>query len=327
MPNSRYFSVILLLVSFAISAEAARCSVCKNALSGSYLTAEGKSFCSKLCHRRTLPTCASCMEHVSGSFVISEGKSYCGKKCLNISLPKCTLCAQPLRQMFTINGKKYCKAHADGHRCFGCGLPFDAGKLLKDGRKQCATCAKSAIFDPANGLARLRQARAQLKAVTGIVSASLPKLKLVDRPSLLRVMGEQGHMPDQMTARGFYRRNERTETRSFAGRVVSADTEVSETIFILSGLTPDQFLITAIHELTHDLISETYRPIADLPRDLEEGLCQYTAAMYCRKQGWMQDYITIDKSPDPIYGGGFRKVHKRFGNHNWKAIDRWLRTR
>lgn len=318
--------VLLTLPFLACQSFAASCVVCKQTIVGRYLKSNGRPFCGKRCLQTTLPTCAVCQAPVEGQFLRSDGKTYCRRKCLNTTLPTCSLCQVPLQHTFTLKGKVFCKRHASGNRCFSCDLPYTHGRTLPDGRHQCATCAKHGIHTQEEADALLRLAWNKLKQITRSPSETIPQLTLTDRPTLAQLTGRgHGHL-DPIKTRGFYSRRAQTISRERNGRVTVEETNVTENIYILDGLTRKAFLITAVHELTHDLLTEHYHQFGKLPLWAEEGFCQYTAAMVCKAEGWDLEFQAIATNPAPVYGDGFRRVYKKFGDDNWKEIDAWLRA-
>jgi len=88
-----------------------------------------------------------------------------------------------------------------------------------------------------------------------------------------------------------------------------------------------QFIVTASHELTHDLLSEVFPQLNDtVPLWVEEGICQYVAAAVCLRNGYYEDLHMIEKAPDRRYGDGYRFFRNTFGDAHWNHVSRWLKT-
>ena len=125
--------------------------------------------------------------------------------------------------------------------------------------------------------------------------------------------------------RGFYSRETVTDVyKNFFGKEVDRKESVSEQIHILSHQRPDNFMATAIHELTHDLIADHYPRLKDAPDWVHEGICQYVAATYCRKFQFGDALHVIETSPNPVYGDGYRYFKKTLGDNNWAGLKNWM---
>jgi hypothetical protein len=163
-----------------------------------------------------------------------------------------------------------------------------------------------------------------VQRVTGLRSSTTPPLTLVglDQISLGHPDQELGHFVE----RGRYQRLTRTiETRNIFGLLLRREQHATEQVRVLYGLSEEQFLSTACHELTHDLIAEFFPNISgNVPAWVEEGVCQYVAAVVCRRLGLSAELAEIEISPHPVYGRGYRFFSHHFGPDNWGAVSRWL---
>ncbi len=320
------FALAAALFSAAVWAEQV-CSVCGKPIRGAYLESGGKPFCSRDCLRTTLPVCAVCGRRIEGNHLIQGDRHFCSEACFERTLPTCSICKAPLRQAYTINGRTYCKAHAEGPRCDACGMPAGNGFVLDDGRMVCADCKPSLIFDAARAEALFAEVRHTLGLVLGQPLPPLPPLELVGSDAL------PGH-PGRATPPGarelgrYLRRTETTTRKNILGMTLGETTAVHRNVLILYGLTPGRFAATAAHELTHDLIAARYPTLeGNAPAWLEEGLCQYTSVLVCRRLGYTDCATEIETSEDPVYGDGYRYLARRFGSDGWRAISRWLDER
>ncbi|MFT5128526.1 MAG: hypothetical protein ACI8W8_002137 [Rhodothermales bacterium] len=254
-----------------------------------------------------------------------EGKRYCSQRCMHTVLPKCELCERPLQETVTINGHVFCRQHATGPRCFSCMLPFTEGYKLEDGRQMCDTCHKTGVFERDPAMLLYRQAYRGLREVTGRQLKTLPTMKLVDAPTLGEFTGFLTKDSSGMIARGFYRnRVETAFVEDLLGNIINRDKQVTKTVYLLYGLERQEFLATAVHELTHDLLTEHFRKFGEIPLWAEEGICQYVAAMYARQKGFADELAKIEAGTDPIYGHGYQYMKRKFGSNNWSRLQTWL---
>ncbi len=323
------FAALWLACSgFSCPGAAPVCSVCGRTIQGKYLKAAGGPFCSRTCFERTLPKCSICARPISGEYLRHQGKKYCSERCFRKVLPKCEICAVPLRRVTIIDGHRFCEKHAKGPACLHCGLPFRKGVKLADGRRVCAACRPRLIFGRRPAEARFREAVEAVEDVTGYRSATLPPFRLVGVDEL---PPRNGRNPGERTQeRGRYRRETETrEQRNLFGKVTKREVTVKEEILILYGLSKTEFMATAAHELTHEMISERF-PRADadrVPDWVEEGVCQYVAALVCRLlPGFEEELAAIENSPHAVYGDGYRRLKTRFGIANWAGVRQWMRT-
>ena len=309
------------------AAGAPTCAVCGETVQGRFLQADGKAFCSRECYRTTLPVCAVCDKVIEGAHLVFEGHHFCSEACYKEILPTCAICQQPLQQLFHIQGRTYCKTHAEGPRCDACGMPVGKTKGLPDGRLVCRECRPTLVFDA--GLAATLYGRAgqALAVALGQPLPSAPPLLLVGRDKLPVHHGLEDAVSIRELGR-YVRESQTTTSRNLFGMALKEETRVTRKILILYGLKPDSFICTAVHELTHDLLAERYPAFSqEAPDWVEEGLCQYTAALVCRRLGYADRVREIETSPDPVYGHGYRYLVRRFGEAGWAQLSRWLDTR
>jgi hypothetical protein len=306
-------------------AAANRCDHCGKHLPTTYLRAGQHTYCSKACFHQTLPSCNSCKKRLVDEYLVLEGKRFCSQRCMNRVLPTCELCERPLQETVTINGHVFCRQHANGPRCFSCMLPFAEGYKLDDGRQMCEHCHKTGVFEHDRALELYQQAYRGLREVTGRQLKTLPAMKLVDAPTLSKFTGFLTKDSGDMIARGFYRSHvEMTFVEDLLGNVVDRDKNVTKAVYLLYGLERREFLATAVHELTHDLLSEHFRKFGEIPVWAEEGICQYLSAIYARSKGFADELAKIEAGRDPIYGHGYQYIQRTFGSNNWAGLQRWL---
>jgi hypothetical protein len=316
---------LLATLTIALAADI-RCATCGKIIRGRYLWASGKAYCSQACHDAALPACATCNKPIRGQYLRHQERNYCSQACLNAALPKCTLCDRPLQTFVEIKGHVYCPEHANGPRCDACGLPMDRGRELPDKRTVCTACFRRIILDEHKARDIYQRARGEVERLTGLKLGELPPLGLVGRDAMPG--NSQGIAMENIQERGYYRRSVNTDTYTDAnGNVLRTEQQVEENIYILYGLTPEEFLCTAGHELTHALQARFLPHIHDNgPLWLKEGVCQYLAAAIARRHGYADELACIERSPHPDYGRGYRFLQQRFGDGNWPRLFAWLKA-
>ena len=317
---------LLLTALWSAAATAGKCSVCGKRIRGQYLKANSRVFCSQACYEKTLPDCAVCGRRLAGEHLAANGQRYCSQACFQSQLPKCEVCGRPLQKAVIMNGHSFCQKHARGPFCCNCSLPFARGRKLADGRVLCKTCDPLVIEDPSAARRLFLQAKTEVQIATGYVSPTLPPLELVGLDQM--PTGSRSPAPGDLVQRGLYKREtETTTTKNVFGKVLDREVIVDEAVRILYALSAEEFLSTASHELTHDLIAEQFPAVPEeAPQWVEEGICQYVAAMVCRRRGFEQELHRIETAAHSEYGDGYRYFKRHCGDDKWPAVIRWLRS-
>ena len=317
-------ALVLLVAVGAGAAEALRCSVCGKVITGEYLKTEKGVYCSKACLATTLPRCSVCGRTIDGEHLVMNGAAYCSRACMETRLPHCEICGKALDKAFRLGTHTFCETHAAGPKCWKCQLPFASGSKLKDGRYVCAACDHGSLYDVAAAKPYLNQARHEVWRITGYRSPTLPALELVGIDDFARIGNSTP--ASGMIQRGLYRREtEITTERNLFGRVRKQSEQTTETIYVLYGLDAKEFVATAAHELTHDLLAETFPQIGEkTPAWVQEGICQYVSAAVCLLNGYYDQLKAIEDSPDPDYGGGYRFFKDKFGDGHWSSVAKWI---
>jgi hypothetical protein len=299
------------------------CAVCGKAIQGNYLQSGEQAFCSRECYVTTLPACAVCGKRIEGGHLVQGERHFCSEACFRSTLPTCSVCGAPLQEVVRIGGRLYCRKHAEGPRCDACGLPVGKGETLADGRVVCGECRPGLVFEMQQATPLYARAGQTLALVLGQPLPPAPPLELVGRDQL----PAHGSLDPAVSVRelGRYLRTARTTTKSNVfGMVLREDTQVTRRVLMLYGLPPDRFICTAVHELTHDLLAERYSSFETAPGWAAEGICQYTAALVCRRLGYAERVAEIETADDPVYGAGYRYMATRFGAAGWTQLSRWL---
>ncbi|MDT8389187.1 MAG: hypothetical protein RRC34_01605 [Lentisphaeria bacterium] len=304
------------------------CAECGRRVGPRYIQAGDKAFCGEACLTRSLPVCSVCHQRMRGQYKVLNGKKYCSQACMDTAVPKCERCRSPLYQSVIINGHGFCLECGKQPACWGCRLPRPLTKKLGDGRSLCADCARGAVLSREKAEELYMIARHEQKRVTGTISPTLPVLRLVGQDVLKTEAPENADL--DAVQWGVYRREitTRVTTRGMPKKPPTTDiTRTRETVFILGGLNRENFITTAVHELTHDLLAENHPDVATkAPNWVEEGICQYVAAAVCLLNGWFDELKAIESAPDNDYGGGYRFFKRTFGDADWDDVVDWMNT-
>lgn len=253
-------------------------------LSGSFVYTKDKYYCSDECFQKSLPFCAVCGKRSQGGLRDQQNpdKFYCSQECYRTTLPKCALCGTTIQSWTEIGGAKYCKRCARLPECFNCQVP-GAGRESKDGRRWCDSCMAMAVMDPAVAQNLFDQVRQDIKQQLNIFTGDTIAFHLVDADSLGLLLGHKN-----FAERGFYRYNVEYKINKEKEKKITR--ELFD-IFILSGLSPENFRDVAAHELAHD-INYRYFPKASNQREVE-GFAEYLSALM--NQYWGQEKVNDTK--------------------------------
>ena len=232
-----------------------------------------------------------------------------------------------MQKWSTIEGHKFCDKCIDKPRCFECGVPARKGIKFNDDRRVCDRCQKDLLTKERDFKLVHLKAQKELKTITGELTAVAPALKLADLTEMMKLNGVKGKATGDPRLRGFYYRMEQYATgRDARGRRFQRLEKVTRKIYMLHAMSPENAIITAIHENTHDLMAEHYKPTVKAPLWVQEGLAQYTASIFARRNKMTRQIESIRKHPSPDYGSGYRYFQKKFGDDNWSGVAKWLKS-
>jgi ribosomal protein L24E len=314
----------LALIAFAWAGAQTvlRCAICNKPVVGKYIEYDGKVFCSQECFVKSMPKCAWCGKSIAegkgkaGDYVISDGKYYCSDECFIKSLKKCSVCGKPVQKglrdgqnparlycsqecyrttlprcakcgeimqsWIEIEGVKFCSQCSKLPACFNCLLP-GASKEAKDGRKWCDSCFARAMNDSTKALELFLKVREDIGSHLGLSTNDTITFHLVDADQLGQLLGHK-----QFAERGFYQYN--ISYRKVKNKKV-IDGEKFE-IYLLSGLSPENFKDVAAHELAHDLNYRMF-PNARQKQDVE-GFAEYVSGQM--NTYWGQEQVNQTKA-------------------------------
>jgi hypothetical protein len=260
-------------------------------LAGGYVYTKDKYYCSEECFQKSLPLCAVCHKPAKAYLRSKEdpAKVYCSQECYRTTLPKCALCGATMQSWTEIEGKKFCENCKKLPECFNCQMP-GANREGKDGRRWCDSCFNIAITEPVKAEQLFLKVREDIKDQLGLSTLDTIRFHLVDADSLGLLLGHK-----QFAERGFYRYDVQftmvKKTVKKATRKIKRVDRESFDIFILSGLSPENFRDVVAHELAHD-INYRYFPNAKDHRDVE-GFAEYLSALM--NQYWGQEKVNESK--------------------------------
>ncbi len=354
MKLSLFFFALLLLFSIAmqnLTAQEKLCVQCGKPVQGKYLIVEGKIYhpehflCDK-CGKKINGSytkegnrffhpecytvqgdliCAECGKELEGEYYISNGKKY-HKECYNNSvLPKCAVCLEPLSGTYTIDayGNKYHSSHnREMNKCSCCDRIISknttgGGNALADGRYICNICGATSVYSQRE-IERTFNLTVQRLISMGLnLELNRIKIKGVDVNGMMRYAdnyspGMQGYCSSETEKEYVNDKLKRTTT--------------SHTIYVLNGL-PSILLESVIaHELMHAWLYDTTPNRHS--SNITEGSCNYISYLYLLENKVSQsgDFIRkLENNPDPVYGGGFRDIKKRFSGRPLRELLEYLK--
>jgi hypothetical protein len=202
--------------------------------------------------------------------------------------------------ILSMRGEPTCDRHGSELRCSYCSRVGPAsepdGWRVLDGVHRCPTCARDAVETQAD------------------VRRELPGIR-----ATARELGFALRIPVRVTLTS--QRGLVDPTRIGVTRVRSTGSDVVCDIQVLAGLPFAVFGLTVAHELGHAWLAQTgARPVDPA---VEEGFCELIAYGWLRRTGGgFADQLrtAIRENPDPLYGGGFRLVHRATAEHGLTAV-------
>jgi hypothetical protein len=158
----------------------------------------------------------------------------------------------------------------------------------------------------------LEQALAQVRSFLAkegfdLGSANLP-IRLVDREGMAK--GADGPS-DGVQGRAF---------KEFRSTGVGFQRNVRE-ILVLYGLPLEHFTAVLAHELGHAYVF--IREFPKLSDEVEEGFCEYLAAMWLRGRPSAEALYhlrRLEKNDDPVYGSGYRVFRDAVAKSGLEAV-------
>lgn len=307
------FALIMLLGN--IQAQDLKCSYCNKTITGNYLTADAKSYHENCYRDHVQPRCEHCGKLIDGKYAIINDKMYHPTCYTNHILPKCAICDQPLQGKYYTDywGNSFHGSHSSElPECSTCGRLICeeltlGGFELEDGRFLCGICNETEVsgdFLLGSSISYVRR----LLASNGInnLPADIP-ITLVDQQRLKQLASSYSDAMHGFTDHNMQIRN---------GEVVSKDNH----IYILSHLPLTMFRAILAHELMHVYL---FQRDLDLRSDIREGFCNLgTAMVYKDTPSEYAQFrlLNMEKSLDPDYGIGYRKMSAELDRKGWRYL-------
>ncbi|MDD3119270.1 MAG: hypothetical protein PHQ27_08840 [Victivallales bacterium] len=330
----RRFLIVLVLLAGTgnMVFAAAVCDYCRRPLRGNYLeTSDGHRYCSRKCYEQTLPHCKVCGKLITGTAIRSGNDFYCSRKCFESQLPVCHGCGRHAAKgkIFKSCGRQffYCESCAALPLCFACMLPAVGGSRLEDGRFICSECRATAVWTPQEAEKVLTAVRQVLRQQFGIGTDHRIELQLVDLPTLNRL--SHNNSPGMELGLFVYNATINTiEKRRLTLTGIKTETstyrsDVTYTIYCLSGTPRHKLVEVLAHELGHDWMQEYYPGVGETK--IREGLAEYCAYLVNLHYGRREMNLRLSNNSDAIYGDGFRLIYRIGGDRgDWAAVRRFL---
>lgn len=290
----RGFAISVLLFT-AFNLMALNCSQCNRPITGKYIKANGKAFCSEACYEKTLPKCALCGRHFRKGIQITEDPS-----------------------------KVYCEECAAKPICSNCRLPNDCEKL-DDGRDICSECRTRAIFDQARAQEIFNQVRERMRRDLKIGTDRNIHFYLISLPDLKKRSSDSNSPGEELGLYSYTFTEVTTTEKKFPWSKPRESIRITNerfAIYALYGLTEPRLIEVCAHELAHDWMQENYPHIRALK--IREGFAEYVSAEVNTLYGNQYLNARIEKNPDPTYGDGYREIAAYVHLHGFKGLLEYL---
>lgn len=321
---------MLTIAALTLEAAAPQCVVCGKTIKGRYLVNDDKAYCSKSCLESTLPRCDVCGKTIEGPHFRKDNKYYCSKTCLETLFPACHSCGERSANGVLFKAENdyfYCASCAAKPKCFSCMLPAPHGRQLEDGRTICDECDKTAVWTLDDAEKIFKEVRDKMRTDLDIGTGHRIQLRMLDLPAMQR--RAPGYAPGMEMGLFVYDATINTIITSqplSIGEKEKTETfrsNVSYSIYFLSG-TPKRKLIEVLaHELSHDWMIENFPQVKSLK--IREGFSEYCAWRANILFGQPSMNRRITENTDDIYGNGFKLIKNADDEDGMSAIRRLLR--
>ncbi len=228
-------------------------------------------------------------------------------------LPKsvnCVICGQDIIGRYTIDS--WNQAAHESHKiafCFSCGRIIVKNSIvLSDGRQLCEFCQPSIVQT-------IKQIEWVDKKVRGILAKvgidNIPQnvpIEIIDSYQLMKI---QGNTEIDANQRGLAICNKITG---------NGLTKTEHKVCILDHLPKIAFAGVFAHEILH--VWQNEKGISP-PTDICEGFCNlgsYAVYSDINNPSALNYIKQMEKSPDPVYGEGYRKVKRYLDKNGWQAV-------
>lgn len=320
--------LLLLFVLTPLFLSALDCAVCGRRIRGNYIKTDRAAYCTKSCYNTTLQDCSGCRRKCEKHVITFLGRKFCSKDCMHRTI-RCQICNRGSDNMVSLQapGRKQilvCPACSKRPVCYFCMIP--GARRIHDGRHICQTCRRTAVTDH-NEIRRIfREVRRDMGRMFGYDQRHRIELVIVPVHELNR-QSKTVYLPQNGKRLSLMKyEREVTEKRYFNGRKQRYISRERCRIFILDSIPRAMLYDTIAHELTHDYLRHNLGKVKDLAE--EEGFCELTASIYNERTGNAGLNKLKDASPDPVYGGGYRKMRAIYlrNGRNWRRTLRAIKA-
>lgn len=271
--------------------------------------------------------CAYCRRSITDTYITSKGKTYHEACFLDHVAPKCAVCARPVTGTYFKDawGNAFHAEHrGETPQCAYCSRIISTatskgGWGYRDGRVVCGICVGSAI----NDLPKAKRLAAATRKTLGTFGLTLPygevPLEIGDRNWLSGIRAQRRTLLTRTEATAFTS----TITKTLGTKVVSK--EVS--MYILNGMPQDIFQGTMAHEFMHAW-NHLNCQVRHAPA-LEEGSANFVETLVLRRLGTAHaryQIEAIERSTDPVYGAGYRRVKRLVEDHGFEGLLQTLKS-
>lgn len=301
--------LIWLLFLFPLLLNAETCALCHKKIHGKFIRTKQGDYCSKKCYHETMPKCENCRKPCLQRSVSMKGKNFCSKSCMH-KVFKCSLCGTGLNNVITVKNSYgqeawLCRKCTGNPSCYFCSMPTNR-PALADGRVICRKCRSSSISDFNQILEIFHDLRRDLARDFGYDRTHPIELVVVDHKQLQNESKElyQAAGGRNLALMRYHKRS--TVKRYPNGKSKTYTTHERCRIYVLHTVPRDMLIDALVHELTHDHIRHKVGKVLVLAN--EEGFCELAASIYNEKIGKKYLNLAKESNPDPVYGGGYRKM-------------------
>ncbi|MBM3327911.1 MAG: protein DA1 [Calditrichaeota bacterium] len=282
--------------------ECFRCTTCGEAIQGDYFRDNDGKYHHKGCFEaRNRPVCAWCGRVIlDRKYTGYRGKSYHNDCFKRRVAPICDICGEALTDSSITDfwGTQFHSRHAGEFPiCTVCGrLIARDGRIIARGRHLCPICLETAVTDPAAARALLEEVREQLASIGIVVTTLGLRIELVTGEWLAASRSSDVVGPHPYAA-----------TRWQAGN--PRDGDETAVIYVQTSLPEDLTRGIIAHEMMH--VWQHEHRADNLPSDLREGSANWASSLIYNRSGTGRGRFFInnfEKSPDPVYGEGYRKI-------------------
>lgn len=253
---------------------------------------------------------------IDDSFMIQNVKELFFETLDMFTPVKCVVCGQYIIGRYTLD--TWNQAAHDFHSisfCFSCGrIIAKNGLVLADGRHLCEHCQPSVVLTVKQVEWVDKKVRTILfKAGIDDIPQNVP-IEIVDSFQLMKIGGTKEIDVNQHGLAVF-------------NQITSNRINIKEhKVYILDHLPKIAFAGVFAHEILH--VWQNEKGITP-PKDICEGFCNlgsYAVYADINNPSALKYIEQMEKSPDPVYGEGYRKVKRYLDKNGWPAVIKKLKT-